>query len=186
VQVTQASQLPAVQPAHQRTNEPKPVKITGKVRDAINAMVWDALPRKQAAEKAGISEHGLYKALRKPPVRAFYLSELEVLRTSERARNIHTLAEVRDQTTNQMARVQAVKALEQLEDVQQSAGARHQSPGFVINIISPSGGGTLSAHQAQIEPKTLKTLDADSYQADNEAPPGGGGGGKIGARSDRW
>jgi hypothetical protein len=45
----------------------------------------------KAAKKAGISEHGLYKALRKPPVKAAYLAELDVLRTSERARNIHTL-----------------------------------------------------------------------------------------------
>src|SRR5262245_23965725 len=87
-----------------------------RVRTAIAAMVWRGLPRREAAEEAGISEHGLYKALRRPPVRAHYLAELHVLRTSERARNIHALASVRDESSNAMARVQAAKTLEGLPD----------------------------------------------------------------------
>jgi hypothetical protein len=124
-------------------------RITGKVRAAIDAMVWSGLPRSKAAEAAGISEHGLYKALRKPPVRAHYLRELEVLRTSERARNIHTLAEVRDQTTNQMARVQAVKALEQLDDQPQARqGMQASVPGLVIvvNQSAPNPANPLIEH----------------------------------------
>lgn len=109
-------------------------RVTGKVRTAIEAMVWECLPRDKAALKAGISEHGLYKALRKAPVKAFYLSELEVLRTSERARDIHTLNEVRDQTTNQMARVQAVKAKWQIEDEQQASANTQQLPGLVVVV----------------------------------------------------
>lgn len=111
-------------------------RVTGKVRTALDAMVWQGLPRAKAAEYAKISEHGLYKALRKPPVRAYYLAQLDVLRTSERARNIHTLADVRDTSGNQMARVAAVKALEQLDDSPQSSASRQQTPGFVINVIA--------------------------------------------------
>jgi hypothetical protein len=54
-----------------------------------------------------------------------------VLRTSERARNIHTLCEVRDQTDNQMARVNAVKALEQLGDQEVGVGSQRHAPGLV-------------------------------------------------------
>ena len=111
-------------------------RISGKVRVAIDAMVWDGLPRGDAAAKAGISDHGLYKALRSAPVKAYYLAELEVLRTSERARNIHALADVRD-GDNQMARVAAVKALEQLSDesIAQSRGSV-ALPGLTIQIIN--------------------------------------------------
>lgn len=126
------------------------IKISPKVRVAVEAMVWQALPRKAAAEHAGISEHGLYKALRKPPVKAFYLSELEVLRTSERARNFHTLCDVRDQTTNQMARVNAVKAIEQLGDEQQSNAGSSRSPGVLIVV-----GDKASVSVSAIEPKPL-------------------------------
>jgi hypothetical protein len=57
------------------------------------------------------------------------------LRTSERARNIHVLAEIREQTGNQMARVQAVKTLEQISDAEQQTGRGSQlTPGLVIVI----------------------------------------------------
>lgn len=118
-------------------------RVTGKVRAAIEAMVWDCLPRAEAAKKAGISEHGLYKALRKPPVKAAYLAELDVLRTSERARDIHTLNEVRDQTSNQMARVQAVKAKWQIEDEGAQSGNRAALPGLQIVIVQ---GGSQPQH----------------------------------------
>lgn len=133
--------------------EDKSLRVTRKVRDAVHAMVWDGLPRRRAAEKAGISEHGLYKALRKPPVKALYLQELEVLRTSERARNIHVLCEVRDQTGNQMARVNAVKALEQVDDdVERKAAVR--TPGVVIQIVN----------QAQSADKSLELQPSVGYR----------------------
>lgn len=131
-----------------------PGRVTGKLKAALDAMIWDGLPRKEAAAKAGISEHGLYKALRKPPVKAHYLAELEVLRTSERARNIHTLAEVRDQRSNQMARVQAVKALEQISDDPTAAAARHAAPGLTLVIVNAA---PVTPHQPVIEANPLIT-----------------------------
>lgn len=127
------SQLPA-----KASKDAKITRVTGKVRAAIEAMVWDCLPRDEAAAKAGISPHGLYKALRKPPVKAAYLAELEVLRTSERARDIHTLNEVRDQTSNQMARVQAVKTKWQIEDGEDAARGKQAVPGLQIVIVQSS------------------------------------------------
>jgi hypothetical protein len=62
---------------------------------------------------------------------------LAVLRTSERARNIHALCSVRDQTDNQMARVNAVKALEQLEDQAPAGNSLQRSPGLQIVIVQP-------------------------------------------------
>lgn len=100
-------------------------------------MVWQGLTRRQAAEAANFKEHSLYVAFRKPHVKAYYLSEMEVLRTSEKARNIHTLCEVRDQTSNQMARVNAVKALEQIDEAPERAAAA-RTPGVVI-VIGQSG-----------------------------------------------
>jgi hypothetical protein len=57
-----------------------------------------------------------------------------VLRTSERARNIHRLAEIRD-AANNMPAVQAIKALEEMRDP--AAGAKHQpTPGLVIHVVA--------------------------------------------------
>lgn len=113
-----------------------PLRVTGKLRVAIDAMVWQCLARADAAKHAGMTEYSLYSAFRKPHVKAHYLSELEVLRTSERARNIHTLVEVRDQTTNQMARVQAVKELEQSAETAARSTGSLSLPGLTIQIIN--------------------------------------------------
>jgi len=111
-------------------------RITGKVRAAIEAMVWQALPRAAAAKAAGISEHGLYKALRKPPVKAFYLAECEVLRTSGRARRILRLEEIGEQDENKAAAVQAIRALEGMSDDQAVGRSAQSVPGLVIQIIN--------------------------------------------------
>jgi hypothetical protein len=62
----QPDTLPAAREPITRERTPT---VTGKLLVALTAMVWQGLPRKAAAEHAGISEHGLYKALRKPHVR---------------------------------------------------------------------------------------------------------------------
>lgn len=129
--------LPAAIPRPTTLAEREAIKdqrVTGKVRVAVEAMVWQGLSRKDAAQHAAMSEHGLYQALRRPPVRALYLGLLDVLRTSERARNIHALVEVRDQTDNQMARVGAVKALEQMEEQQLASVNRSAVPGLMIVV----------------------------------------------------
>src|SRR6185436_9415778 len=132
------------------------LKVTGKLRVAIEAMVFKALPRDKAAAFAGLTEQAVYAALRKPHVCAFYDELLEVLRTSERARNLHTLYEVRD-GTNQMARVQAVRTLErQLQDDDDVPGGRQAVPGFVINVVvAAPGAGHLIGHQEALEPNPL-------------------------------
>jgi hypothetical protein len=112
----------------------KPLLPSPIVRRAIDAMVWEGIPRDAAAKAAGMLPKSLYNAFTKPHVKRYYLDQLEVLRTSERARNIHTLCEVRDQTSNQMARVNAVAALERVEDQAHSAGAARQAPGFTILV----------------------------------------------------
>lgn len=143
--------LPARKPA-----APKTIRVTGKVRAALDLMVWGALPRKDAAEKAGISEHGLYKALRKPPVKAYYLAECEVLRSSSRARNIHRLEEIRD-AGNNMPAVNAIKTLEQIGDDPATISSTSQrSPGVVIVITSSQ---PQIGHLTQIDAKPLKLQD---------------------------
>jgi hypothetical protein len=122
------------------TNNDKQVKtrpITRKAKDAVDAMVWLGLPRDEAAKKAGLSDHGLYKALRSPPVKAYYLSECEMLRTSGRARRIHRLEAMLEQSDNKAAVINAALALEGMGNDQASVSAQQkQSPGVVIQIIN--------------------------------------------------
>jgi hypothetical protein len=50
--------------------------------------------------------------------------------------NIAALAEVRDQQDNQMARVRAVQALEQIPDELARSSSMVQSPGVTIQIVA--------------------------------------------------
>jgi hypothetical protein len=96
--------------------------VSGKLKVAIDLMLYGdgtaAGPsrRADAATAAGMTDHGLREAFRKPHVRAYYHAGLEILRTSERARNIFALASVRETSGNDVARVSAAKTLEQLAE----------------------------------------------------------------------
>ena len=68
----------------------KTVRMTARVRAAIELMVWQGLKRDEAAQAAGLKDNSLYAALRKPDVRMFYTAECEVLRLSGRARRIRS------------------------------------------------------------------------------------------------
>lgn len=124
-----------------------PSKVTGRLKTALNLMVWQGKTRKEAAAEAGITDHGMYTALRKPHVRQYLASEMQVLRDSERPRNIHALVDVRDASGNAMARVQAVKALEQLSDQEDSARVTQRSPGLTIVI---EGNATVSSRAPDV------------------------------------
>jgi hypothetical protein len=116
-------------------SERKPLQATALVRKAIELMVWEGHRRDDAAKAAGMLPKSLYNAFRKHHVRQYYREQLEVLRTSERARNIHALVRIRDQDENKIAAVAAVKALENISDEDTSlAGSRQFTPGLVVVI----------------------------------------------------
>lgn len=110
------------------------LKVSGKLLRALNYMIEEGKPRKEAATLAGMTDHGLREALRRPHVRKWYFEQLDVLRTGERVRNFLALCEVRDQKENHTARVNAIRALEQMEDQQVTARSLPPAPGVVIVI----------------------------------------------------
>lgn len=142
VTTTPAAALPK-----QATKQPV-ARINPRVRQALDLMVWDNKSDNEAVLQVGISVLYLRAELKKPHIRAFYHGQLKVLRERESSRNIHTLIDVRDQTSNQMARVQAVKALEQLDDVEQSSRGAQSLPGLQIVIVQ---GGAPAATPVTIE-----------------------------------
>jgi hypothetical protein len=120
------------QPRNAPIHNPKQ-RISGKVKAAIELMVWDGLGRDEAAQAAGLKPHSLYCAFRTPHVRRFYLAEFEVFRISGRAKRFHRLDELAMQDENKNAAVAAIKAAEQLDDEAPAINSRTaQIPGFII------------------------------------------------------
>jgi hypothetical protein len=113
-----------------------PGRVTGKLYKAIDAMVWSAASRKEAAQVAGLTDHGLRQALRRPHVMAHYLSECEVLRASGRAKRLHRLEELAAQNVNINGAVAAIKAAEQITEDPVRSGGANPTPGIVLRVIN--------------------------------------------------
>jgi hypothetical protein len=142
-----------------------PRKVTGRLRAALIEMVWRGSRRAEAAQVAGMTDHGLREALRKPHVKEFYLAELGALRESERPRTFHRLVELRDQDENRNAAVSAAKVLEAIPDELRSAtGAAAVQPGVsirIVNRIEPTAPPTIR----QVQPLTIEATLADDTQS---------------------
>jgi hypothetical protein len=120
-------------------------------------MVHEGLHRRDAAAKAGLAEHSLYQALRRPLVRALYNQELEVIRTSARAGIFHRLEELAAQNENKAAAVAACRTLEELSETPQNRGRGVvTSPGLAIVLVDRGGARmvtpTTIEHESEREP----------------------------------
>jgi hypothetical protein len=140
----------------------QPGKVTGKLSQAIDRMVELGEPWDEAGRAVGMDARSMRKALAKPHVIRHLKQRREVFRESACAGNIHTLLEIRAQRDNQMARVQAVKALEQLGDDPAQKAQSVQSPGIVIVV----GAGAVAApvlteHQRALDAKPLIEQGSD-------------------------
>jgi hypothetical protein len=155
--------LPARQPERSK-------QIRGRLKHAIELMIWNGLARDEAAQQAGMQPHSLYCAFRKAHVKGHYLRELEVLRTSERAKNVHALVSVRDNSENAMAQVAAVKALELLsEESTARTSSVPVSPGLVIQIVAPSPTDRAQDRLVDVTPPPAprQTIEHEPTPADN-------------------
>ena len=114
------------------------MQVTGRLRAALTAMVWQGARRAEAAKIGGMTDHSLRAALRKPHVKSWYLAELGVLRESERPKTFHRLCDLRDQDENKNAAVAAAKALEQISDEPLRSKPTIASPGVTIRIVNVS------------------------------------------------
>jgi hypothetical protein len=115
-------------------DKPKRLEIRGKLRRALDAMVWDGLEYPDAARTHNFHVRSMRQALGRPHVQAYLRTERQVLRESLSPRNIHRLREIRDAADN-MPAIQAIRTLEQLGDEQSAAGSgASHSPGVTIVI----------------------------------------------------
>jgi hypothetical protein len=143
------------------------VRITARVRAAVEVMVWQGLKRNEAAQAVGMKDNSLYAAFRKADVRAFYLSECEVLRLSGRARRIHRLESVVEQDENKMAVVQASRTLDGMGEDAQARATNPQSSWVTIRLIA----APVAPAPVTIEAKPEPELGSDPHDPTRELAP---------------
>jgi hypothetical protein len=133
-------------------------KVTGRLKRALDEMVWGGSCRTDAARIAGMTDHSLREALKKPHVKAYYLPELGVLRESGRAKTFHRLEALRDQDDNKAAAVKACQVLEQIGDEELGRRSGNVTPGLVIVIEGTPREPTPIAAIPSPAPDTRKLL----------------------------
>jgi hypothetical protein len=131
-----------------------PGRVSGRLKIAIDRLVWFGDRRADAAAAAGLSDHGLRAALRKGHVLAHLRAELALLREGERPRNVHRLAALRDQDENRGAAVKAIQVLEQLTENETQYTPR-QGPFFTIIVVDDSG-KPLPVQPAEVQGKVIE------------------------------
>jgi hypothetical protein len=117
-----------------KAGEPVDHRLTPKVRVAITAMVEDGLTVEEAATAADLTPSAIYKAMKHPPAREFYMSELRMLLHCAKAQAAHALIKEL-KGDNAAARVAAARTLLADDDKRQPAQGMPQIPGFSFLVI---------------------------------------------------
>jgi hypothetical protein len=140
-----------------RRENSKPGKVTGRLKRALDHIVYDCMTDNEAAVKTGMHVNAIRLALKRPHVRAYCREQRDVLLEREMARNIHRAVEIRDKADN-MPAVQAIKLLKDWNTDDMPAGSRGSVsvPGLVVQIVMPSGGATIDAVPVDVTAKALK------------------------------
>jgi hypothetical protein len=119
---------------HLARNKTPPLRITKRVRDAVDIIVETGAEYQQAAAQVGLSTYALRLALAKPHVLAYLRGQLQVLRGAREPRTFHRLCAIADAQDN-MPAVQALRTLQQLGD-EQTNKPNAPLPGVTIRIVN--------------------------------------------------
>jgi hypothetical protein len=123
-----------------KPGEPVDHRLTPKMKSAIEAMIEDGLTIEEAAKAASLTPSAIYKAMRNPPAREFYVTSLRALIHCTKHLAVHSLIKELS-GNNAAARVAAARTL--LEDNAKPVAAQGlpQIPGFsflVVDARSPA------------------------------------------------
>jgi hypothetical protein len=110
--------------------------IGARLKAAIKYLIETKDDLQEAAIHAGMSTFRLRESLKKPHVRRFFQQEKQALLDIYSAQNPNRLRDIADKSPNQMARIQAIRTMEQLgdDDDQQQRRREPITPGLVVVI----------------------------------------------------
>jgi hypothetical protein len=154
-----------------RPGEPVDHRLTPKMRTAIVAMVEDGLTVDEAAQVSGLTPWAIYKAMKNPPVREFYTSEVRALLHCTKHLAAHALIKELS-GDNAAARVAAARTLLAEDDRKAPAQGMPQMPGFsflVIDARSAAGQVLPNGHTAPMI--TAHAIESEGKPTDQYRAP---------------
>jgi len=125
-------------PAEQQRSKPR--RVSGRLKVALDAIVHQALEMDAAAKQAGITTRAVRQALQKPWVMGYMREQKALLVQELAASNPHHLRTLRGASPNQMVRLGAVRAIEDIAEgrgtgtnVNVAVGV-HVQAGFILDL----------------------------------------------------
>ncbi|MCW5695321.1 MAG: hypothetical protein KIS96_01170 [Bauldia sp.] len=148
------------------------------MRAALEKMVHEGLPRPEAAALAGLTDNGLYRALRNPAVLRWYNDELAAVRNAEKPRNLRVATDIRDDATLEgaagaTAKLKAIAAIEGRDD--RPGVTIHNNVGVAVETQTPGYRVVLNPHYVDAEmirsmsPEQRRALNLDPGAIDEAA-----------------
>jgi hypothetical protein len=144
----------------------KPLKVTGRLKRALDLMAWQCKTDSQAAVEANIDVLSIRRALHLPHVRAYYKAQRDVLLERESAADIHRLIAIRDKAEN-MPAVNAIKLMHEMrsgESAARSTGSL-SLPGLTIQIINTGAATDVNASLTRSDAKPLIEHEDGSHDS---------------------
>jgi hypothetical protein len=115
--------------------------VTPKIKKAIAFLIEQSADLQAAAAHAGMETYELRRQMGRPHVRRYALAQRQLALDAFCLGSPAALTAIRDTSENSMARVQAIKAGEQLRvgALEEEGRAQKRAPGLQIVIMSNDG-----------------------------------------------
>jgi hypothetical protein len=115
--------------------------VPARVKKAVAFLIEQKADLQAAALHAGLSTRDLRRYMGRPEVRRYSLEQRQLALEAFCLGSPAALTEIRDTSENSMARVNAIKAGEQLRvgAIEDEAVAQRRGPGLQIVIVQPGG-----------------------------------------------
>lgn len=140
----------------------KEIKLTPRIKKAIELMVYEGWKRPEAAELVDLSDHAVRAALTKPHVLAYLNQCQDVLRTSLRPRALHTMGELLDAKTDTI-KFKAAEYLDGMNRGGHTMGAQQINVNVQNNVSVETPGYVI-----KLARKDTKQIDHLATDADND------------------
>jgi hypothetical protein len=130
---------PADMSMEMTTSPPKPPirqRLSAKLQQALDAMVWEGLSFAEAARSANMNAASMRKALERNHVQAYLRQQRQVFRASLVDEATFRMRALSRQDENKAAAFSATSKLMSESDQEHSSSNQRHAPGLVVQIIN--------------------------------------------------
>jgi len=137
--------LAAQKAASRMKKEKKAVKLTPRIKQAVEHMVFEGMTRRDAAQAVGISDEAMRQALLRPSCLTYMNEQIEVLRTGARPQALNAVITLMEKSSSDRVKLDAAKYIDGMDRTVHTVGAstvnvqvnnntKVETAGYVIDL----------------------------------------------------